>query len=155
MMNRVVKSLVFIVVFVPAAGLAGDDSSAFNQEQALLDLKKQIAGRENEPAENVFKNIKVLRGVPAARVLRIMELGYGKSLGVACTHCHTTAGWESEAKPQKQVARQMAAMVATINNDLLKQIKDLRGENAVVNCTTCHRGETTPALNLPEGEHKK
>jgi hypothetical protein len=77
-----------------------------------------------------------------------MEMGYARSLGVNCTHCHTPEKWESEDKPQKQIARDMAAMVAQINGTHLKNIKNLKSENPVVNCTTCHRGEIKPALNL-------
>jgi hypothetical protein len=57
--------------------------------------------------------------------------------------------WEKEDKPQMQVTRDMAALVGKINNDLLKQIKNLKTESPTVNCTTCHRGQVRPALNLP------
>ena len=122
----------------------------FDQVQALAKLRESIAGKENEPAEKVFKNIQLLKGIPAGRLLRIMELGYSRSLGVTCTHCHVPGEWEKDDKPTKQIARDMAAMSAAINNQHLKQIKNLKSENPVVNCTTCHRGQTKPALNLPE-----
>jgi len=88
--------------------------------------------------------------MPAGRVLRIMELGYSRSLGVTCTHCHIPGAWEKDDKPTKQIARDMAAMVNAINSQHLKQIKNLKSETPTVNCTTCHRGQTKPALNLPE-----
>lgn len=122
----------------------------FDQAQALAELRTSIAGKENEPAEKVFKNIQLLKGVPAGRLLRVMELGYARSLGVTCTHCHVPGAWEKDDKPTKQIAREMAAMVSAINNQYLKQIKNLKSDNPVVNCTTCHRGQTKPALNLPE-----
>ena len=78
-----------------------------------------------------------------------MEFGYARSLGVNFTHCHTPDKWESEGKPQKQIARDMSAMMGRINSELLKNIKNLKSENPIVNCTTCHRGEVKPALNLP------
>ena len=121
----------------------------FNQAEAIANLKEQIKGKEQEPAEKVFKNIRSMKGVPAARLLAIMEFGYARSLGVNCTHCHTPEKWESEDKNTKQIARDMSAMVAGINGELLKNIKNLKSENPVVNCTTCHRGEIKPALNLP------
>ncbi len=121
----------------------------FDQTAALAKLREQIKGKEKEPAENVFKNIQTLKGVPAGRMLAIMEFGYARSLGVNCTHCHTPDKWESEDKPQKQIARDMVAMSATINGTLLKTIKNLKSESPIVNCTTCHRGETKPAINLP------
>ena len=39
-------------------------------------------------------------------------------------------------------------MTATINNELLPKIQNLKSEKPTVNCTTCHRGSTKPALNL-------
>src|SRR5712692_8872630 len=125
------------------------DEKPFDQGQKLADLMKQIAGKENQPAEQVFKNIQMFKGVPAARLLRIMELGYSRSLGVNCAHCHVVDQWDKDDKPAKPIAREMAKMAQTINNDLLKNIKNLKGPNAIVNCTTCHRGQTKPALNLP------
>lgn len=128
---------------------AQQGSEAFDQAKALEELKKQLAGKENEPASKVFKNIQMLKEMPAGRLLRVMEMGYGKSLGVSCTHCHVAGAWEKEDKPAKQITREMAAMSATINNDLLKNIKNLKSERPVVNCTTCHRGQLKPATNLP------
>lgn len=126
------------------------DEKPFDQAQALADLRKRIAGQENKPAGEVFKNIQMMKAVPAGRLLRVMELGYARSLGVNCTHCHVAGEWEKEGKPTKQIARDMSAMVAVINNDQLKKIKNLKGPDSVINCTTCHRGQTKPALNLPE-----
>lgn len=127
----------------------GQNEKPFDQARALDDLRKSIAGRENKPAEEVFKNIQRFKRMPAARVLRIMEIGYARSLGVNCMHCHVADQWEKEDKPTKQIARDMAAMVAAINNEQLKKIKNLKSETPVINCTTCHRGQTKPALNLP------
>jgi hypothetical protein len=121
----------------------------FDQAQALADLRKAIAGQEDKPAGEVFKNIQMFKAMPAARLLRVMELGYAKSLGVNCTHCHVAGQWEKEDKPTKQIARDMAAMAANINNEQLKKIKNLKSAEPMINCTTCHRGQTKPALNLP------
>ncbi len=128
---------------------SAQEEKPFDQGKKLADLMKQIAGKEDQPAEQVFKNIQMFKGVPAARLLRIMELGYSRSLGVNCTHCHVVDQWDKDDKPTKPIAREMAKMAQTINNDLLKNIKNLKGPNPIVNCTTCHRGQTKPALNLP------
>ena len=128
---------------------------SFDQAQALADLRKAIAGQENKPAAEVFKNIQMHKAMPAGRLLRVMELGYARSLGVNCTHCHVAGAWEKEDKPTKQIARDMSAMVSVINNDQLKNIKNLKGPNSIVNCTTCHRGQTKPALDLPETTSKQ
>ncbi len=126
-------------------------ASPFDQAAAITKLKEQIKGREQEPAEKVFKNIQtpLLKSIPAGRLLAVMEFGYARSLGVTCTHCHVPDKWESEDKAQKQTARDMAAMTARINGEMLKDIKNLKSATPTINCTTCHRGELKPALNLP------
>ena len=43
----------------------------------------------------------------------------------------------------------MAEMAKIINTKYLKEIKNLKNTNPAVNCTTCHRGQVKPALNLP------
>ena len=121
----------------------------FNQAKAIADLERAIAGKEELPATEVFKNITQYKGVTAGRLLRIMELGFSRSLGVTCTHCHVPDKWELEDKTTKQTAREMSRMVSEINGELLKKIPNLRSTNPSVNCTTCHRGQTRPALDLP------
>jgi hypothetical protein len=113
-------------------------------------VSKQIAGKEDQPAETVFKNLKVLNKVPAGRLLLIMQNGYSKSLGITCTHCHIPGEWEKDDKEAKQTTRDMVAMTKTINQDLLKNISGLKDRTAIINCTTCHRGQLKPALNLDE-----
>lgn len=124
----------------------------FDQAAELAKLREAIKGKENEPAEKVFKNLQMtsMRAMPAARILAVMEFGYSRSLGVNCTHCHTAERYEAEDKPQKQIAREMAGMVADLNGTTLKGIKNLKSSSPAVNCTTCHRGEIKPALNLQQ-----
>ena len=130
------------------AAQAAPAPESFDQAAALTALRESIKGKEQEPAERVFKNIQSLKGMPAGRVLGIMQMGFSRSLGVDCTHCHTAGKWEAEDKAQKQTARDMWGMVQTLNSTTLKNIKNLKGPNPTVNCTTCHRGEIKPATNL-------
>jgi hypothetical protein len=125
---------------------------AFDQAAAIAKLREHIKGKEQLPAAQVFKNVQtpMLKQRPAAQLLAVMEFGFSRSLGVSCTHCHVPDRWEAENKPQKQIAREMSAMVAALNNTTLKGIKNLKSTSPTVNCTTCHRGEVKPALNLPQ-----
>ena len=125
--------------------------ATFDQAAAIAKLKEQIKGKEKEPASSVFKNIQtpMLKDKPAGQLLAVMEFGFARSLGVDCSHCHVPDKWESEEKPQKQIGREMFGMMGKINGELLKNIKNLKGPTPTVNCTTCHRGEVTPAINLP------
>lgn len=124
------------------------DSFAAERDSLMKVVLAKIVGRENAPAESVFKNIRLFKGVPAGRLPRIMNIAFGKSLGVSCTHCHTTDDWADEAKPKKQVAREMWALMHTINDEMLPKIKNLKSEKPGINCTTCHRGSTKPAFNM-------
>ena len=133
-----------------AAAAPPKDSVTLERESYVAEVRKTIVGKEQMPAGEVFKNVKMNPQIPAARLLAIMNIGYGRSLGVSCTHCHVPGQWDSEAKTQKQTARDMSAMVARINGELLKGIPNLKGPNAIVNCTTCHRGQVKPALDLPK-----
>ncbi len=148
-LNALTSNPVRAITFIHSDHQApAQDSKPFDQQEKLQELRKQIAGQENKPAEEVFKNIQLLKGRPAGALLRVMEIGYSKSLGVNCTHCHVVDQWEKEDKPQKQITREMSAMVRTINTDLLKKVKNLKSESPTVNCTTCHRGQVKPALDL-------
>ena len=129
-------------------------ATEFNQAEAIAKLREQIKGRETEPAEKVFKNIQTLKGVPAGRLLGIMEMGFARSLGVSCAHCHAPGKWEAEDKAQKQIAREMWTMMGKINSEYLKNIKNLQSATPTVNCTTCHRGQVKPVLNLPAAPQK-
>ncbi len=132
----------------PAMTIAPTDSFAAQRDSLMNEVLKKIAGREKAPAESVFKDIRVLKGLPAERLPRIMNLGFGRSLGVNCTHCHVLGHWADEDKPQKQIARDMMAFSRTINDSLLPRIKNLKSEKPQINCTTCHRGQVKPATNL-------
>jgi hypothetical protein len=90
----------------------------FDQAAALAELKKFIAGKEEQPAVDIFNNIQVYTGVTAGRFLRIMEFGFNTALGVDCTHCHKPGFWDSDDKPTKQIARDMTNMLNAINNEV-------------------------------------
>jgi len=124
-------------------GMMAPDSNAAMRDSLMNEVLKKIAGRENAPAESVFKNIQVLKGFPAGRVPRMMNMGFGRSLGVGCYFCHERDDFSKDTKQHLKIARDMFKMVGTINNDLLAKIDlDLHGgtERPVVNCGTCHRG---------------
>lgn len=119
-----------------------------SNEQYLAEIRAQIKGREEQPAREVFKNIQTMQNSTAGRLLRVMEIGFARSLGVSCSHCHTPGMWEDDGKQPKKTARAMSAMVSKVNRELLPAVEGLADRKAFVNCTTCHRGQTKPALDL-------
>ena len=126
-----------------------DSLNSARRDSASAMVLRSIAGRENQPAESVFKNIKILKGVPAGRLVAIMNMGFGRSLGVSCGFCHVPGKWDLDDKEEKNTARLMFGMVQTINRDYMSKVPNDRGAPPVVNCFTCHRGNSRPMG--PEG----
>jgi hypothetical protein len=123
-----------------------DSVTAVRRDSAAASILRSIAGRENQPAESVFKNIKTFKGVPAGRLVNIMNMGFGRSLGVSCGFCHVPGKWDLDEKEQKNTARLMVAMVQTINRDYVSKVPVDSGRTApTVTCFTCHRGRPQPA----------
>jgi hypothetical protein len=121
-----------------------DSTNAVHRDSAAAFVLRSIAGRENEPAESVFKNIKIFKGVPAARLVNIMNNGFGRSLGVSCGFCHVRGHFDSDEKQEKNTARIMVAMVETINRDFLSKVPTDNNRPPTAGCFTCHRGNPRP-----------
>src|SRR5256714_14391941 len=127
-----------------------DSLNAARRDSGAAMVLRSIAGRENQPAESVFKNIKILKGVPAGRLVNIMNMGFGRSLGVSCGFCHVPGKWDLDEKDEKNTARIMIAMVGTINRDYLAKVPVDSGPPAMASCFTCHRG-----MPRPEGPRRR
>jgi len=95
-------------------------------------------------AEEIFKNIPVIKGIPVDEFMDTMGM-FSNALAMNCTDCHTsdsTSAWANFAKdtPLKMMARRMALMVQGINKN------NFAGERKVT-CYTCHHGEQKPKSN--------
>jgi len=94
-------------------------------------------------AEDVFKNVQVLKGIPVNQFMETMGF-FSAALGYNCTNCHgneVLGNWAKYADdtPVKRTARRMVQNVNTIN-------KTLFGGREAVTCYTCHRGSPTPKI---------
>jgi hypothetical protein len=108
-------------------------------------ILKQIAGHEQEPAAQVFKNIQILTKTPASRFLLIMNLGYSQGLGVTCEYCHVVDDFSKDDRRPKRAAREMALMHSSINQQLGKMENlESNPQGHFINCSTCHRGSIKP-----------
>ncbi len=116
-------------------------------------LKKLIAGHENEPAETLFKNIQVLKGVPAGRFLETME-GFSHALGTNCKKCHDTENFASDDKEEKKSARGMVTMTRDINEKYIKTIPGM-DSGSFVSCNTCHHGQSNPNAKPKDSAEKR
>jgi len=91
------------VLVLFATGATSDEPK---ENPSVKEVLATIAGKENRPAGEVFKNVQLLKDVPAGRLLRIMDTGYSRSLGVDCDHCHVEDRWDADEKrPKRAPAR--------------------------------------------------
>jgi hypothetical protein len=103
-----------------------------------------IAGHENEPAGTVFKNVKLLKDMPAGDFVRSMDTIYGRGLGMTCANCHVIGQFDGDTRKNKRVARDMQVMENYINTQELPNIKELDEDFTTVSCVTCHMGSSKP-----------
>ena len=89
-----------------------------------------------QTAEQKYKNIQVLKGIPADQLVPSMQF-MAASLGVECEFCHVKEDRGSDAKKPKVTARKMMIMMMQINAD------NFKGER-LVTCYSCHRGTVHP-----------
>ncbi len=97
---------------------------------------------EQKTAEQAFKNIQALKGLPDSQLIGVMAYMQASLGAKDCEYCHVRSGennweWEKDDKPKKQAARKMVQMVLDIN----KASFDGRPE---VTCYTCHQGHERP-----------
>ena len=109
---------------------------------------KTIAGRENEPAGTVFKNVKNLKNVPAGVFLKTMDEQFGRGLGWTCNNCHVIGKFDEDSRKNKRIARQMQEMQDHINLVRLKDVKELDATYESVSCVMCHRGANEPTAEM-------
>ena len=113
----------------------------------MAEVLASVAGRENEPAGKVFKNVKANRDMPVKEFLVMMDEQYGRSVSATCTGCHQSANvggvlkvdWASEQPKKKHIARKMELMTQAINKDLKKNT-ELDDDYPKATCVMCHRG---------------
>jgi len=94
-------------------------------------------------AEDVFKNVQVLKGIPVNEFMDIMGF-FSASVGLNCVYCHvpeSLENWQKFAEdvPLKQTARKMILMVNALNNN------NFAGRR-VITCYSCHRGAPRPKV---------
>jgi photosynthetic reaction center cytochrome c subunit len=94
-------------------------------------------------AEEVFKNIQVIKGIPVNQFMDTMGF-FSAALGLNCTGCHVAESLQDLSKfaedvPRKRVARAMIRMVDAMN-------KSNFGGRRALTCYTCHRGTQAPEV---------
>ena len=134
-----------ILLSTCVAGVVLDIGAAMPCAQSA---KPSTRTRTRETAEQVYKNIQVLKGVPADQLIPAMQF-IAASLGVQCDFCHLENAFEKDDKETKQTARKMMRMMFAINKDNFDGHRE-------VTCYACHRGlhkpVITPVINEEEAK---
>src|SRR5271154_634384 len=94
-------------------------------------------------AEDVFKNVQVLRGISVDEFMDTMGF-FAAALSLNCTDCHVKEANDNWAKYAddtrlKQTARKMVLMVRNINQANF-------GGKPEVTCYSCHRSSNRPKV---------
>jgi len=119
--------IVIAMIFVASAVVAKAQSSA---------APATAPASRPKTAEQQFKNIQMLKGIPADQLIPAMQF-MSASLGVECEFCHVQGAFEKDDKKPKQTARKMMEMMFAINADSFDRKRE-------VTCYSCHRGSTDP-----------
>ena len=110
---------------------------AFNFLAAfVLSTHAQEQAPAPQTAAQQFKNVQVLKDIPADQLIPTMQFISG-ALGVDCEFCHLEHDRDKDDKKEKQTARKMIEMELAINKSHFKN-------EIEVTCYTCHRGSPHP-----------
>jgi photosynthetic reaction center cytochrome c subunit len=131
-MKRILTLLPMGIAFLVVCGLVMGGAKA--QSGAAPAAAGPVAAKK---AEEQFKNIQVLKGVPADQLIPAMQF-ITASLGVECEFCHVQNAFEKDDKKPKETARKMMTMMFAINKDNFEGHRE-------VTCYSCHRGSIHPA----------
>ena len=135
--NRAGKNLaigaVGVIALVAAGAMIG--ANARPQSQAAN------AGAAVQTAAQKYKNIQVLKDIPADQLIPSMQF-ITATLGVECEFCHVANSsgkleFDKDDKDEKKTAREMMQMMFAINKN------NFDGKRGVT-CNTCHRGSPHP-----------
>ncbi len=103
-------------------------------------------------------NLKVLPNTTTEEDLHKIMRNFSMSLGVHCDYCHVKKegmvnghpmmDFASDAKPEKDMARDMMRMTQGINENYIGKFA-MKGEHLdPIGCVTCHGGQTSPIVSV-------
>ena len=138
MRNFVRAAAVYLALALPAMA-----QQSLQEAQALAQRIAAQTAQKPLLAEDVFKNVQILKGIPVNQFMETMGF-FAASLGLNCVYCHTSQSLEdwshfADDVPRKRMARTMILMVNDIN-------KTKFGGRRAITCYSCHRGAESPRV---------
>jgi len=129
-----------LALIIVAIGVSAPSLNAQAPAAAPPAPAPTLADMKGKTAEQFYKKIEVLKGVPAEEVHPAMEY-ITTALGVGCGYCHVIGHFDQDDKREKHVARSMMAMTMAMNSTVFDGKRE-------VTCYTCHRGAAKAASTL-------
>jgi photosynthetic reaction center cytochrome c subunit len=134
---------IFLVLAITAVALSVNPPNLRAQapaEGGPPQLPATAANEKGKTAGEFYKNVKVLKDLPAAEIHPAMEY-ITTALGVGCGYCHVPGKFDSDDRHIKNVARSMIKMTIALNATVFDGKRELT-------CYTCHRGQAKGAPTL-------
>jgi len=129
-----------------ASEKSGSEKRGVEKSSLEKNEEKPSSGSSPQLTEAAFKNIQVLKSVPADQLIPAMRF-ITASLGVECGYCHVPDHFDKDDKKPKRIARDMMRMMLAIDQNSFDG-------NREVTCYSCHRGspkpEATPLVRVLE-----
>src|ERR1700722_14921988 len=129
-----------LALIIVAIGVSAPSLNAQAPAAAPPAPAPTLADMKGKTAEQFYKKIEVLKGVPAEEGHPAMEY-IPPALGVGCGYCHVIGHFDQDDKREKHVARSMMAMTMAMNSTVFDGKRE-------VTCYTCHRGAAKAASTL-------
>jgi tetratricopeptide (TPR) repeat protein len=132
-------------------------SRLFFSAAAALQISAAAAAQDAWTWPEKMKNAQAFpKDFPSAKLQAVMK-GFTRALGVRCVYCHvgeegkplSSYDFASDAKPNKERAREMYRMLGDINGHL-KKIQPSGDKRVNMWCNTCHRGRPRPMTLVEE-----
>jgi len=106
--------------------------------------------KDAEPVH--YTNLKVLpKNISPKELQSLMVDDFQDALGVNCSFCHANnknghgLDFASDAKPEKEITREMMRMTIGINKKYMHVKHPKIGSSVmIINCNTCHKGQAFP-----------
>jgi photosynthetic reaction center cytochrome c subunit len=142
-LRGVIPAAIACLIAVPPTGAQQARQQTVQDAQALAQKIAQQTAQRPLMAEEVFKNVQILKGIPVNQFMDTMGF-FSASLGLNCVYCHVSESLENwdrfaDDVPRKRMARNMILMVNDIN-------KTKFGGRRALTCYSCHRGAEAPRV---------
>jgi len=134
---------ILVTVLIGVTPATAQQPQTLQEAQALAQKIAQQTAQKPLMAEEVFKNVQILKGIPVNQFMETMGF-FAASIGLNCVYCHVSQSLENwdrfaDDVPRKRMARSMMLMVNELN-------KTKFGGRRAVTCYSCHRGAELPRV---------